>query len=424
MRGTATRGVAYWTDGREERIIAVVGHTLVALNARTGARHRDFGTDGEVDLRQYDDHVVDTYSWTSPPVVTRDVVVVGSNSLRAKNRPAPGDIRGYDVRTGKRLWTFHTPPRGRDFGSDTWHNNSWESSGFTNSWAPFSADDELGYVYLPLKQPSGYSYGGSHPGDNLFGNSLVCLEAATGKRVWHFQTIHHDIWDYDLPAAPILLDVSVGGRVIKAVAQVSKIGFVYAFDRRTGQPIWPIEERPVPKGDVPGEWYPATQPFPTKPPPFDQQGVTVDDLIDFTPELRKEAIEILSRFRYGPIFTPPAARRHAARRDQRYDRHARHRQRVRAWRGRRPRNGHPLRPVEPLTVVCGDGQAAGPQIAGTVGQPAREQLLRGQAGGAPGPSDVQAALRPPRGDRHEQRGDRCGPFRTATVPAIIPPSGT
>ena len=305
-RGLATRGVAYWTDGSDERILAVVGQALVALNAKTGARYPAFGTDGAVNLRVYDDHVVDSYSWQSPPVVIRDVVVVGSNSLRMKNRPAPGDIRGYDVRTGKLRWTFRTPPRGRDFGSETWENNSWEISGFTNSWAPFSADEELGYVYLPLKQPSGYSYGGSHPGNNLFGNSLVCLDAATGNRIWHFQTIHHDIWDYDLPAAPVLLDLAVEGRKVKAVAQISKIGFVYAFDRVTGKPIWPIEERPVPKGNVPGEWYAPTQPFPTKPPPFDQQGVSIDDLIDFTPELRQEALKIINQYRYGPLFTPPA----------------------------------------------------------------------------------------------------------------------
>jgi quinoprotein glucose dehydrogenase len=305
-RGAATRGVAYWTDGKEPRILAVVGQALVALNAKTGARYPDFGTAGEVDLRQYEDHVVDSYSWQSPPVVVRDVVVIGSNSLREKNRPAPGDIRAYDVRTGKLRWTFHTPPRGRDFGADTWANDSWETSGFTNVWAPFSADDELGYVYLPHKQPSGYAYGGSHPGDNLYGNSLVCLDATTGKRVWHFQTIRHDVWDYDLPAAPVLIDVTVGGTKVKAVAQISKIGFVYVFDRVTGKPLWPIEDRPVPKGEVPGEWYPATQPFPTKPPPVDQQGVSIDDLIDFTPELRQEAIKIISQYRYGPLFMPPS----------------------------------------------------------------------------------------------------------------------
>jgi quinoprotein glucose dehydrogenase len=210
------------------------------------------------------------------------------------------------VRTGRLVWTFHTPPHVGEFGTETWQNNSWEFSGFTNMWAPFSADEALGYVYLPLKQPSGYSYGGSHPGDNLFANSLVCLDAKTGRRVWHFQIVHHDTFDYDLPSAPVLLDMTVEGTPVKAVAQITKTGFVYVFDRATGKPVWPIDERAVPKGDVPGEWYSPTQPFPTRPPAFDQQGVTIDDLIDFTPELRQEAIAIVSRYRYGPMFTPPS----------------------------------------------------------------------------------------------------------------------
>ena len=306
VRASPIRGVAYWTDTRDARVFTIMSNWLVALNAKSGKRYSDFGADGQVDLRVYDDHITGSYTWQSPPVVVRDVVVVGSGSLRTGKRFEPGDIRGYDARTGKLRWSFHTPPRGGEFGSDTWHNGSWEGSGFTNAWAPFSADDELGYVYLPLKQPSGYAYGGAHPGENLFGNSLVCLDATTGKRVWHFQTIRHDIWDYDLPAAPVLLDITVNGRAVKAVAQISKLGFVYVFDRVTGQPVWPIEERAVPKGNVPGEWYPATQPFPTRPPAYDQQGVTIDHLIDFTPELRKEAIAILNQYTYGPLFTPPS----------------------------------------------------------------------------------------------------------------------
>jgi quinoprotein glucose dehydrogenase len=305
-RGAPNRGVGYWHDARDPRVFSIIGNWLVALNAKSGKRYPDFGADGQVDLRVYDDHITGSYTWQSPPVVVRDTVVVGSGSLRTGRRFEPGDIRGYDVRTGKLKWTFHTPPRGGEFGADTWHNGSWEGSGFTNAWAPFSADEELGYVYLPLKQPSGYAYGGAHPGENLFGNSIVCLDAATGKRVWHFQTIRHDIWDYDLPAAPVLLDVTVDGRRVKAVAQISKLGFVYVFDRVTGQPVWPIEDRPVPKGSVPGEWYPDTQPFPTRPAPYDQQGVTIDHLIDFTPELRAEAVRILQQYHYGPLFTPPA----------------------------------------------------------------------------------------------------------------------
>ena len=302
--GPSTRGVAYWTDGQDARVIAVVGDRLVAVNAIKGTRYADFGADGEVDLKVYDDHVGVSFEWLSAPVVVRDVIVIGSGSIRIPGGGQPGDIRGYDVRTGKRVWTFHTPPRAGEFGSETWLNGSFATSGFTGPWAGVSADDELGYVYLSLKQPTGYSYGGSHPGDNLFANSILCLDAKTGKRVWHFQTVHHDVWDYDLPGSPVLLDVTVAGRRVKAVAETSKIGFVYAFDRVTGTPIWPIEERPVPKGDIPGEYYPPTQPFPTKPPAYDQQGVTEDDLINFTPALREEAIKIISQYKYGPLFTP------------------------------------------------------------------------------------------------------------------------
>jgi quinoprotein glucose dehydrogenase len=310
QRGSPTRGVGYWTDGLDARILAVVGSNLVALNAKTGARYPAFGAGGQVDLKRYDDHATDSYGWQSPPLVVRDVVVIGSDSTRTRNtrgRQAPGDIRGYDVRTGRLLWTFHTPPRAGEFGADTWLGGTFESSGFTNAWAAISADETLGYVYLPLKQSTGYSYGGGHPGANLFGNSLLCLDARTGKRVWHFQAVHHDMWDYDLPAAPILIDLTVSGRPVRALAQISKMAFVYVLDRVTGQPIWPIEERPVPKGDIPGEWYSPTQPFPTKPPPYDQQGVTIDDLIDFTPELRQEAIKIISQYRYGSLFTPLSA---------------------------------------------------------------------------------------------------------------------
>ena len=306
-RGAASRGVAYWTAGRPARIIAVSGHYLVALDPESGSRFDSFGDGGQVDLRQYEDFVVQSYTWRSPPLVVGDVIVVGSTPRNARGRQPPGDIRGYDVRTGELLWTFHTPPRSGEFGTHTWLNDSWGISGFTNAWSTLSADDKLGYVYLPLKQSTGYSYGGSRPGANLFANTLLCLDAATGERVWHYQTVHHDMWDYDLPAGPALVDITVDGRAIKAVAQVSKVGFVWVFDRVTGEPVWPIEERPVPAGDIPGEWYSPTQPFPTRPPAYEQQGVTIDDLIDFTPELRQEAIAIISRYRYGPLFTPLSA---------------------------------------------------------------------------------------------------------------------
>ena len=217
----------------------------------------------------------------------------------------PDDVRGYDVRTGKLLWTFHVVPRKGEFGNDTWLNDSWTYSGNSGAWSLLSADEELGYVYLPFEEATGDYYGGTRPGNNLFAESIVCLDARTGKRVWHFQTIHHGLWDYDLPAAPVLGDITVNGRRIKAVAQVSKQAFVYVFDRVTGQPVWPIVERPVPQGDVPGEWYSPTQPIPSKPPAFDQQGVSDNDLIDFTPELKAEAKKIVSEYKTGPIYTPP-----------------------------------------------------------------------------------------------------------------------
>ena len=306
-RGAATRGVAYWDDPEsdDERIIAVVASKLVALNARTGRRYLDFGESGEVDLTLgYDDREVDTFTWRSAPLVVKDIVVIGSaiSDIVSQGMPAlktmpPGDVRGFDVRTGEQRWIFHTIPRDGEFGNDTWltapteDRASWEYTGNTNMWAWPSADEELGYVYLPLSTPTNDYYGGHRHGDNLFAESLVCLDVETGERVWHFQAVHHGLWDYDFPAAPNLVDITVDGREIKAVAIVSKQAFTYVFDRVTGEPVWPIEERPVAAGDVPGEWYAPTQPFPTKPPAFDMQGVSVDDVIDFTPELRQEALD-------------------------------------------------------------------------------------------------------------------------------------
>ncbi len=316
-----TRGVAYWDDPQSEdaRVIAVVGSYLVALNARTGARYQGFGHGGEVDLTQgYDDRTVETFSWGSPPIVVNDVVVIGSAmtdvtnpTMPAMKEMPPGDVRGFDVRSGEQLWSFHTVPREGEPGNETWltalsqDRASWEYTGNTNMWAWASADEELGYVYVPLSTPTNDYYGGYRPGDNLFAEAIVCLDARTGQRVWHFQAVHHGIWDYDFPAAPNVVDIEVDGRVIEAVAVVSKQAFTYVFDRATGEPVWPIEERPVPPGNVPGEWYAPTQPFPTKPPPFDQQGTSVDDLIDLTPELRREALDIFTSHVTGPLFTPP-----------------------------------------------------------------------------------------------------------------------
>ena len=319
-RSFATRGLAYWTDGNgDARILAVIRSKLVALNATTGKRYPDFGDSGEVNLIQgYDDRTVKSFSWRSAPLVVNDVIVIGSairditnHTVPALKEMPPGDVRGFDVRTGEQLWIFHTIAREGEPGNETWLTSlnedraSWEYTGNTNMWTSPSADEELGYVYLPLSTPTNDYYGGHRPGDNLFAESLVCLDAKTGERIWHFQAIHHGLWDYDFPAAPTLVDITVNGRTVKAVAITSKQAFTYVFDRVTGEPIWPIEEKPVPQGDVPGEWYAATQPFPTKPPAYDQQGVTIDDLIDFTPELREEAIVILSEYVWGPFFTPP-----------------------------------------------------------------------------------------------------------------------
>jgi quinoprotein glucose dehydrogenase len=218
----------------------------------------------------------------------------------------PGDVRGFDVRTGKQHWIFHSVPREGEFGNDTWKDGSWKTTGAANVWTMMSADEALGYVYLPFSTPADDHYGVHRPGDGLFGDSLVCLDARTGKCVWHFQMAHHGLWDYDLPSAPNLIDIRLDGKPVKAVVQVSKQGFCYVFERVTGKPIWPIEERPVPQSTVPGERTSPTQPFPTKPAPFDRQGVTENDVIDFTPELRKQALAVLEKYNYGPLFTPPS----------------------------------------------------------------------------------------------------------------------
>jgi len=243
-------------------------------------------------------------------VIVGDVVIVGSAQEVGMSpdsmRNIKGDVRGFDARTGELLWTFHTIPEPGEFGHDTWEDGSAEYSGNAGVWAPFSADPELGYVYLPVEAATSDMYGGHRPGDNLFSSSLVCLDARTGERVWHFQLIHHDIWDWDTPTAPILVDITVEGRPIKAVVQITKQAWAYVFDRVTGEPVWPIEERPVPQSDVPGETTAATQPHPTKPAPFDRQGFSEDDLIDFTPELRAQALELVQDYRMGPIFTPPS----------------------------------------------------------------------------------------------------------------------
>ena len=309
--GFQHRGVAYWADERDERIIMATGtRQLIALNARTGEPVLDFGDNGQVDLGKGLGRAIreNQLGFNSPPIIVNDMIVLGSvisDGPRTLRMP-PGHIRGFDVRTGEQKWIFHTIPGAGEYGVETWLDDSWKYTGNTNAWGPLSADQELGYVYVPVGTPTNDYYGGHRPGNNLFSESLLCLNAATGERVWHFQGVHHGLWDFDFCAAPNLVDITVGGKKIKAVAEVSKQGFTYVFDRATGEPVWPIEELAVPQTSVPGEWTSPTQPFPTKPPPFERQGVTEDDLIDLTPELRAEAVEIMNEYVSGPLFTPPS----------------------------------------------------------------------------------------------------------------------
>jgi quinoprotein glucose dehydrogenase len=308
FKGGPSRGVAYWNGGTDRRILAVRGEYLYALNASTGKTYPDFGVNGRVDLKRGMGPLMTRFNWTSAPLVIRDVVIVGaggSDTPRDKEA-APGDVRAFDVRTGQQRWTFHVIPRENEFGVETWEDGSWQYTGNANAWSLLSADERLGYVYVPLTSATNDWYGGHRRGDNLFSDALVCLDVATGRRVWHYQIVHHDLWDYDLPTAPVLADITVQGRKIKAVVQVTKQAFAFVFDRVTGKPVWPIEERPVGGSKTPGEKASATQPFPTKPPAFDRQGITVDDLIDFTPELRREAEQIVKGYVIGPMFTPPS----------------------------------------------------------------------------------------------------------------------
>jgi len=306
-RGASNRGVAYWADGADKRIFSIRPPYLLATNASTGQSLDSFGSNGKVDLR-YDAET--GYSGTSPPVVVKDVVILGSAMADHPytKEQHPGDVRAYDVRTGELRWTWSPIPKAGEPGVETWLDDSWTYSGMANVWTMFSADLELGYVYLPTGAPTNDMYGGHRPGNNLYANSLVCVDATTGERVWHFQTVHHDLWDYDNNVAPILMDITVDGRDIKAVVQLTKQAIAYTFDRVTGEPVWPIIERPVPGSNTPGEWISPTQPFPTKPLPFDRHGITADDLIDFTDELKAEALEIAEPYILGEIYTPPSIR--------------------------------------------------------------------------------------------------------------------
>jgi quinoprotein glucose dehydrogenase len=313
-RQLSGRGLAYWTDGREERILYVTpGYRLIALSAKTGNPVPAFGRNGIVDLKLDDDQEIDLETGEvglhATPVVAGDVVIVGA-AHRASGAPkvkhnVNGYVRGFDVRTGKRLWIFHTIPRPGEFGHDTWEKDSAETTGNAGVWGQISVDPDLGMAFIPVELPTGDEYGGHRPGNGLFGESVVALDLKTGQRKWHYQLVHHGIWDFDIPCAPMLIDITINGRIVKALAQPTKQGILYTFDRATGKPIWPFEEKPVPKGDVPGEWYSPTQPIPSKPPAYGVAGIpSVDDLIDFTPELRAEALRIVSKYKIGPIFTP------------------------------------------------------------------------------------------------------------------------
>jgi quinoprotein glucose dehydrogenase len=313
-RGLSGRGLAYWSDGKQSRILyATPGYRLVALDAKTGQPANGFGDNGIVDLKAGDDQNIDLVKGEigtqSAPVVVKDVVLMGAAFLDgaapASKSNYKGYVRAFDVHTGKRLWIFHTIPMKGEVGYDTWLNGSAEYTGNAGVWAQITVDEELGLVYLPVELPTGDFYGGNRPGNGLFGETIVCVDLKTGKRKWHYQLVHHGMWDMDISSPPILADINVNGRTIKAIAQPTKQSILYVLDRVSGTPVWPIEEKPVEKGDVPGEWYSPTQPMPTKPPAYDRNGISVDDLIDFTPELKAQALALVKNYKIGPIFTPP-----------------------------------------------------------------------------------------------------------------------
>jgi quinoprotein glucose dehydrogenase len=318
-RQLSGRGLSYWTDGKgDDRVIYVTpGFRLVALNAKNGVPVAGFGNNGVIDMKigavvgkgTQIDLEKGEIGLHSTPTVAKDVILVGSSfreglTVKTHNN-TKGLVRAWDAKSGKLLWTFNTIPRPGEFGNDTWEKESWAINGNTGVWTQITVDEELGLVYLPVEDPTSDLYGGHRPGNNLFGDSLVCVDLKTGQRKWYFQIVHHPIWDYDMPAAPLIADIVVDGKPIKAVAQATKQGLLYVFDRVTGKPVWPIEERPVPQTDVPGEKTSPTQPFPTKPPAYSRNGVVESDLIDFTPELKAQGLEVAKRYRLGPVFLPP-----------------------------------------------------------------------------------------------------------------------
>jgi quinoprotein glucose dehydrogenase len=319
-RKLSGRGLAYWTDGKgDERIVYMtIGYRLVVLDARTGQPVPSFGRKGIVDLKEGlitgtntpIDLETGEAGILATPTVARDVVLVGLALGEGLSIPThnntKGVVRAFDVRTGRKLWEFNNIPRPGEFGNDTWLENSWAYNGKIGVWTQMTVDEELGLVYVPAETPASDMYGGHRPGNNLFAESIVCLDLKTGKRKWHFQVVHHPLWNLDMAAAPLLADLTIDGRMVKAVALPTRQSLLFVFDRVTGKPLFPIEERPVPQGDVPGEWYSPTQPFPVKPPAYGRNHLKVpDDLIDFTPELRAEALQLIQRYKVGPLYTPP-----------------------------------------------------------------------------------------------------------------------
>ncbi len=309
LPGATTRGAAYWSDESSARIFVQRGTFLYALDALTGQAITNFGDAGRVNLQLMPEEF-ERFRWGGVPMVVGDVVVIGQamSDVFASRQAYRGDVHAFDVRTGELRWTYNTIPQAGQFGTDTWQDRSWSYTGHSPVWALFSADEDLGLVYMPISSSTNDMYGGHRIGDNLFSQSIVAVDAATGNRVWHYQTVHHGLWDYDPPAAPILMDITVDGQAIKALTQITKQAYAYVLDRETGQPVWDIIETPVPQSTVPGEVTSPTQPIPSRPAPFDRQGATIDNLIDFTPQLRAEALEIVSNYVLGPLFTPPTIR--------------------------------------------------------------------------------------------------------------------
>lgn len=313
-RQLSGRGLAYWANGADRRILYVTpGYRLIALDAGTGTPIPTFGTAGVLDLKLDDDQPIDLVTGEvglhATPLVAGNTVIVGAAHLAGgepkSKHNVKGYVRGFDVRTGRRLWIFHTIPKPGEFGYDTWEKDSAEYTGNTGVWAQISVDEDLGMAYLPVELPTGDFYGGHRPGNGLFGESIVAVDLKTGERKWHYQLVHHGIWDMDIPCAPMLVNITVNGQPVKALAQPTKQSILYVFNRVTGDPIWPIVETPVSKGDVPGEWYSPTQPIPSRPPAYGRNGFSMDDVIDFTPELKAEALKIVSKYKIGPLFTPP-----------------------------------------------------------------------------------------------------------------------